>query len=575
MSVTSYNSWAEIHHQFPVEEINHLDMSGKVGYVEVKSLGQLDGGDAASVNMKGWWRDNRPLPGSVISGYFKVACTGRGMELTWDRDQVSVAPGDPSGDADYAARHFTNLAMQVQAFGLVTSSGDSMFTITGQTYIFDDKRPFEITFVSDGGVDGSGLPRCGTFAGGLGVITSTANGVTARLLQIQDDVPHGSNPQASVGSNGRSLSSSWSSAWKKGKSVGSSASSAVLRPLSVRNDVGAPGGSAGSTGTGTAASDSRSKAALVSARNTFCISVYRFLIMDVKVGQDDTCVVARTVTTQQDVIDFRMRWPFAQPPVADGVYTMSGRVGMDSDGFVFEPFRERVELRPGEAGTEDYLQEQLPREPWAVRASGRVVESKPRSFIIESRVETAYGLLTTMTRWLIPDTKRWRGYKPVEEEDFVSARGAVQTVTEVEGKGLAVVAGVDELQNSVREVTSAGGGSVPGGLQNTRTQAWKTRSQIGASPPKNGNSWATTARSASTTRSGSSSARSDSEGTSNITGRGHDGNGGVMTESGFAQLLRKHGREEGGDGPAKRARTDGVAGEGLMNGRSAEDSGSS
>ncbi|CAD6913820.1 unnamed protein product, partial [Tilletia laevis] len=210
---------------------------------------------------------------TLVTGIFLVATPSTGVELTYDRSQVAVAPGDPEEEEQYLDKHFSNLPMQIHAFGLVTSATASSFTIKGQTFVIEEKKKFEVTFLVDGTDTGFDIPKVGSYAGALGTVTSTTNGLTARLDRLQDNVPHkraGSVSSRSSSSSGKK----WSSAWKAGspsKAVAGNGTSAE------KSTVATVGGAKEETKVGTA-----SKGSALSSRNSFNISTHRFMVLDVK-----------------------------------------------------------------------------------------------------------------------------------------------------------------------------------------------------------------------------------------------------------------------------------------------------
>ncbi|CAD6947796.1 unnamed protein product, partial [Tilletia controversa] len=113
-SSIQYNSYCEIFHQFPVIEIQ--DNPRKKDYALIKSLAKIGDGDMISVLLHGWWRDERPVEGSIILGTFMVASPQTGVELFFARSEVEVRPGAAT-DPDYMARHISFLPMYIRAFG--------------------------------------------------------------------------------------------------------------------------------------------------------------------------------------------------------------------------------------------------------------------------------------------------------------------------------------------------------------------------------------------------------------------------------------------------------------------------
>ncbi|KAE8247686.1 hypothetical protein A4X03_0g6983 [Tilletia caries] len=452
-------------HVFPVEDINNLEIRDKVGFVRIESLGRLAFGDAGHVALKGWWRDEPPSRGTLVTGIFLVATPSTGVELTYDRSQVAVAPGDPEEEEQYLDKHFSNLPMQIHAFGLVTSATASSFTIKGQTFVIEEKKKFEVTFLVDGTDTGFDIPKVGSYAGALGTVTSTTNGLTARLDRLQDNVPHkraGSVSSRSSSSSGKK----WSSAWKAG-----SPSKAVA-------------------GNGTSAEKS-------------------------------------TVAT----------------------------VGIDNDGLVFEAINGRIELRPGTLGSDTYMEEQLCSLPWRVRVAGRVTASKDRTFTMESCVDIVGQQTIVVSRWLVPDgkkSKRWANYKPVDVNDFISARGAVQTLHN-DDEGYILTVAMEELQNSVRdggqsEVLSSGASSS------------KASKKIWMAPSKSVQATSTSTSEGSTSNLGSSgrfktTAQASSSGSVSVRSRVGDAAtitaespfDGVLTEGAFAEVMSARNRRQAED----------------------------
>ncbi|CAD6893156.1 unnamed protein product, partial [Tilletia laevis] len=250
-----------------------------------------------------------------------------------------------------------------------------------------------------------------------------------------------------------------------------------------------------------------------------------------------TTVTGRTITTKADSLDFRMRWTVEEAPIVGGIYSMCVWVGFDKDGLVFEMIDGRVELRPGEVETEEYMENQLFKQAWRVRSAGKVIESKARSFTLESRVNTANGVLTTITHYLVPNTKRWEKYKPVGMGEFIGARGSVETLQTVEGEPRLVV-GLEELRNGVREVDTPT--QAEGGKQGTTAKnAWTARSKA----VSDGKKVAVTARADGATANGNEAGPSGSK---------------VLTEEAFQLMMRKRNRDDNaaGDETEKRARVE-------------------
>ncbi|CAD6963683.1 unnamed protein product, partial [Tilletia caries] len=483
---------------------------------------------------------------TLVTGIFLVATPSTGVELTYDRSQVAVAPGDPEEEEQYLDKHFSNLPMQIHAFGLVTSATASSFTIKGQTFVIEEKKKFEVTFLVDGTDTGFDIPKVGSYAGALGTVTSTTNGLTARLDRLQDNVPHkraGSVSSRSSSSSGKK----WSSAWKAGspsKAVAGNGTSAE------KSTVATVGGAKEETKVGTA-----SKGSALSSRNSFNISTHRFMVLDVKTVDANVRVTGRTVTTQEDPLDFRMTWPVAEAPMVLGIYTMTVQVGIDNDGLVFEAINGRIELRPGTLGSDTYMEEQLCSLPWRVRVAGRVTASKDRTFTMESCVDIVGQQTIVVSRWLVPDgkkSKRWVNYKPVDVNDFISARGAVQTLHN-DDEGYILTVAMEELQNSVRdggqsEVLSSGASSS------------KASKKIWMAPSKSVQATSTSTSEGSTSNLGSSgrfktTAQASSSGSVSVRSRVGDAAtitaespfDGVLTEGAFAEVMSARNRRQAED----------------------------
>ncbi|CAD6950488.1 unnamed protein product, partial [Tilletia laevis] len=242
-------------------------------------------------------------------------------------------------------------------------------------------------------------------------------------------------------------------------------------------------------------------------------------------------------------------------PMVLGIYTMTVQVGIDNDGLVFEAINGRIELRPGTLGSDTYMEEQLCSLPWRVRVAGRVTASKDRTFTMESCVDIVGQQTIVVSRWLVPDgkkSKRWVNYKPVDVNDFISARGAVQTLHN-DDEGYILTVAMEELQNSVRdggqsEVLSSGASSS------------KASKKIWMAPSKSVQATSTSTSEGSTSNLGSSgrfktTAQASSSGSVSVRSRVGDAAtitaespfDGVLTEGAFAEVMSARNRRQAED----------------------------
>ncbi|KAK0528603.1 hypothetical protein OC834_003990 [Tilletia horrida] len=446
---TTYSTYCEVQHQFPVEAVADFEVGGRGGFIQVSSRAKMHPNGALPVILKGFWKESRPRVDSILSGIFTLATTPHGPELCFERLEAEIRPGDEEAD-DYADQHFSQMPLQVRAFGPVTRLSEDSFTVSGQTFIINERKNFDITFKvkkedTEAEID---LPELGSYAGGRGPVLSSLNGrLIVELVEMQSNVPKMS-PTRRGKAQGKT-SSKWTDAWQKANTAGEREKDSHT----ITDDNERPA----------AANNSD-----LAVRSSFCETFYRFIITSSNATPYGAIITGKTVTTQMEAHEFTMKWPLLELPKTGAIYAMFAKIILKEDVLVLSARPSDIELRPGTVEDGDYMEKQLLRQPWRIRAGGPVIASNSRTVTIEVTMETDGNIVTTLVTFLIPETKRWMKFKPVPVGQFISARGPVSTVDY--GEMAKFMVDVEHLQSPPR-----GGNASPATATSTNggyLQAW-------------------------------------------------------------------------------------------------------
>ncbi|KAE8257835.1 hypothetical protein A4X13_0g2095 [Tilletia indica] len=382
--ISQYDTYCEIVHSLPVVKIR--DNPARSGYVIITTMAKVGCGGTVDAELHGYWRDDRPVEGSIIHGFFLVAATPTGVKMFFEKTELEIR-GTSVHDSDYVRTHINQSAMSLRAFGRVKEITATSFTIEVMTYLPTGLTRGSIV-MNLPAADRGGFPvQVGNYAGGRGTIlfADAQGALVVDLEQLQQGVDSGND--ASDGDR-----SMWMAALTgQGDSSKSGSITEAVREIT--------------------------------RTTTFCESMHRFLI-NTNTDGGDVAVIRGTDGVQHQV---PVKVPETLVRVNGGVYGMCLQAGFQSTSMQAASFG-ACDLRPGYGSGTRYTETQLLKQPIRFRSAGRVVNRSPGEVLIQALILINDAELPVRMRALIPETKRWKNLRPIRTGTFIGLRGTLESI---------------------------------------------------------------------------------------------------------------------------------------------------
>ncbi|KAL9936301.1 hypothetical protein V8E36_005143 [Tilletia maclaganii] len=374
MNATSYNSYAEVFHQFLVLDVGDLPKAKREGMIDISALVNINGGRCINARISGYMKYDRPPAKAMMWAACLLGIGSDCLELVLDWRSAAVRGGHPD-DETYMVRHHLETPMHLRAFGKVLLSGPSGFTIQGQTYggTRTDRDtvnfPFEVEF--KGKAEEGDHPPVGCFAGGWGPILDVKFGkggaIVVRLLSIQRPAPN-----AGVVANGtnrhQALADAYASGFQQG---GKNAGNAPPPP-----SPGADGRKTGGT------------------------------------GEEFT------------ILEWATEWPLEEMPEEGSIFSAHAEMGMLQGYAVLKLTPSTISFRPGNPNDDDYRELQGANWRPMIRVSGILTEVKLKQFSLLGRSKWGGGEVMYRVSAAIPDSnKQFQHLSSLSKNQVISIRG--------------------------------------------------------------------------------------------------------------------------------------------------------
>ncbi|KAE8226037.1 hypothetical protein CF319_g1311 [Tilletia indica] len=392
-TINQYNSYCEVEHSLPVLQLR--DNPNKSGYVIISTMMRTGDGRTIEAKIHGYWRDDRPVEGSMLHGYFFVAATPNGLILWMDKAEVEVRPGAVQ-NSNYIRSHINRSSISIRAFGRVSACTPTSFTIEVMTYLPAGLKRGEVLFIVGTSPTEAFSPTIlmvGNFAAGRGVVQRMDD--TGRLVVHLDEVQLGveGGPQA----DSEQLASEYR--------------------LALAGEQPPPGGA-----------PVQGAPREISSLTTFLESTHRYIIKKDSGTDSGTCY---TELKTADEVTHRvpLRLSATEGIVNGGIYSARMKAGFQQSTMCFGALSTELDIRPQPSPGEGHPDNQLLQLPPRFRAAGRVWQSSTRDVGIEGTVLMLGLELPFRVLSLIPEGRRWKNYRPVPTGSVVGIRGTAEKIS--------------------------------------------------------------------------------------------------------------------------------------------------